>query len=100
MKSRNYGNTFTRKYVNMEGGDEMATRKTAALDGGLIARKGAAVPARAAERQREEPVAVTVKLSPDLYFRLKHYGMRTKPRRTTQETMVEALTRFLDEANA
>jgi hypothetical protein len=78
----------------------MATRKTMPLDGSLIARKGEATPARTAERPREEPVAVTVKLSPDLYFRLKHYGMRTKPRRTAQAVLVEALASFLDAAGA
>jgi hypothetical protein len=78
----------------------MATRKTAPLDGSLIARKGEAVPARTAERSREAPIAVTVKLAPELYFRLKHYGMRTKPRRTNQEVIVEALTSYLDSAGA
>jgi hypothetical protein len=79
----------------MEGADEMATRKTAPLDSGLIARKGEAVPARTAEHTRAEPIAVTVKLDPDLYFRLKRYGMRTKPRKTNQAIMVEALTDYL-----
>ena len=73
----------------------MATRKTAALDSSLIVHKGEAVPAKAAERPREEPVAVTVKLSPELYFRLKHYGMRTKPRKTNQDMIVEAITDYL-----
>jgi hypothetical protein len=84
----------------MEGADDMATRKTTPLDGSLIARKGEAAPASSAARTREDPIAVTVKLAPELYFRLKHYGMRTKPRRTNQETIVEALTRYLDGVEA
>lgn len=78
----------------------MATRKTAPLDGSLIAHKGQAAPARTAEQMREEPVALTVKLSPDLYFRLKRYGMRHMPHRTNQEMIVEALVNYLDAAGA
>jgi hypothetical protein len=73
----------------------MATQKTAPLDGSLIARKGEAVPARVVEQARQEPIAVTVKLPPELYWRLKHYGMRTKPRKTNQDMIVEAITDYL-----
>ena len=65
--SRNYGYTYQCKYVNMEGRPNMATQKTAPLDGSLIARKGEAVPARVVEQARQEPIAVTVKLTPELY---------------------------------
>jgi hypothetical protein len=40
-------------------------------------------------------MAVTVKLDPELYFRLKHYGMRTKPRKTDKATIVEVQTDYL-----
>jgi hypothetical protein len=73
----------------------MATRKTAPLEGGLIAHKGAAVPARAAERTREAPIAVTVKLDAELYWELKRLGMRTKPRKTNQDMIVEAITDYV-----
>jgi hypothetical protein len=78
----------------MEGADEMATRKTAALDGGLIVRKGEAAPA-VEGTPRQEPIAVTVKLNADMYWRLKRWGMRTKPRKTNQDMIVEAITDYL-----
>ena len=78
----------------------MATQKTAPLAGGLIARKGDAAPARVVEQPREEPIAITVKLNADLYFRLKRYGMRTKPRKTNQQMVVEAITDYLAAAGA
>jgi hypothetical protein len=81
----------------------MATRKTAALDGSLIARKGTAAPAQApatatVERPREDPIALTVKLAPELYFQLKRRGMRTKPRKTNQQMIVEAIEAYLAQA--
>jgi hypothetical protein len=72
----------------------MATRKTAPLDGGLLVRKGEAAPAPAGS-PRQEPIAVTVKLEPELYWRLKHYGMQTKPRKTNQDMVVEAIRDYL-----
>jgi hypothetical protein len=72
----------------------MATPKPAPLDGSLIARKGEAAPARTAEQPRQEPIAVTVKLDPELYWELKHWGMRAKPRQTNQDIIVEALREF------
>jgi hypothetical protein len=71
----------------------MASRKTAPLDGSLIARKGEAVPAPVGS-PRQEPIAITVKLDPDLYWELKQWGMRAKPRQTNQDIMVEALREF------
>jgi hypothetical protein len=78
----------------MEGADEMASRKTAPLDGGLIARKGEAAPA-VEGTPRQEPIAVTVKLDAELYWRLKRWGMRTKPRKTNQDMIVEAIRDYL-----
>jgi hypothetical protein len=80
----------------MEGTASMATRKTAPLNSGLLVRKGEATPA-AAGTPRQEPIAVTVKLAPELYWKLKHYGMRSKPRKTNQEVLVEALQAFLQQ---
>jgi hypothetical protein len=82
----------------MEGADAMATRKTVPLDGSLIARKGEAVPARTAERTRDAPIAVTVKLEAELYWELKRLGMRTKPRKTNQDMIVEAITDYVQRA--
>lgn len=76
----------------------MATRKTAPLDGGLIVRKGEAAPAPLGS-PRQEPIAVTVKLSPELYWELKQWGMRTKPRKTNQDMIVEAITAYLRHAH-
>jgi hypothetical protein len=83
----------------------MAKAKTAPLESSLIARKGAAVPAQAspmtsaapttAEKPREDPIALTVKLDPELYFQLKRRGMRTKPRKSNQVLIVEAIKAYL-----
>jgi hypothetical protein len=78
----------------MEGADDMASRKTAPLDGGLIARKGEAMPA-VEGTPRQDPIAVTVKLDAELYWRLKRWGMRTKPRKTNQDMIVEAISDYL-----
>jgi hypothetical protein len=86
----------------------MAKAKTAPLEGSLIARKGAAVPAQASpmtsaattttEKPREEPISLTVKLDPELYFQLKRRGMRTKPRKSNQQMIVEAIKAYLGPA--
>ena len=54
----------------------MASRKTAPLESALIARKGGAAPA-VVGISRQEPIAVTVKLDPELYWELKHLLTRT-----------------------
>jgi hypothetical protein len=87
------------------------------LAGDLIVRKGAAAPAvsnpapisdvpttvaplAVAEGQAPVPhglagtIAVTVRLDPTRYERLKIYGVRQ--RRTNQELLVEAIDTFLD----
>jgi len=75
------------------------------LEGSLIARKGAAVPAHASsmtstttttvEKPRAEPISLTVKLEPELYLRLRRRGMRTKPRKSNQVVIMEAIKAYL-----
>jgi hypothetical protein len=77
----------------------MATRKTAALDGGLIARKGQAAPAAVpTATPTKDTIAVTVRLDPELYIRLKRYCVSFRPRKTNQELIVEAIKAYLDQA--
>ena len=83
----------------------MAKPKTAPVESTLIACKGTAVPAQAApmprvaipseEKPREDPIALTVKLDPKLYFQLKRRGMGTKPRKSDQALIVEAIKAYL-----
>lgn len=49
---------------------------------------------RSAKKQDEKPVALTVKISSELYVRLSTY--RAKERRTAQEILTEALEQYLD----
>ena len=88
----------------------MATRKTAPLDGGLIARKGVAVPAQApvaaravaeipdTPRGTKDTIALTVRLDRELYLRLKRHGIGFRPRKTSQDILVEALKAYLAQA--
>lgn len=77
----------------------MATRKTAPLNGGLIARKGDAAPAAVpAATATKDTIAVTVRLDPELYIRLKSYGVSFRPRKTNQELIVDAIKVYLDQA--
>jgi hypothetical protein len=88
----------------------MAKSKTAPLESHLVTRKGAAVPAQAVpmtstatpteEKTREGAIALTVKLEPELYFQLKRRGMRTKPRKSNQALIVEAIKAFLGQVEA
>jgi hypothetical protein len=74
----------------------MATRKTAPLDGGLIARKGQAAPAATPTASAtKETIAVTVRLDPQLYLALKSRGVSFRPRKTNQEMIVEAIKAYL-----
>ncbi len=87
----------------------MPRHKPAELGAELLVRKGEAAPAgRAAEREAPEAgrvfprgtkdtVAVTVRLDHKRYQRLMHYGLRTTPRQTNQEILVEALDAYLDQ---
>jgi hypothetical protein len=89
----------------------MAKRKSAPLEGGLIARKGTAVPAQASPRPSpaaatadiprgtEDTIAITVRLDRARYMRLKGYGVSFKPRKTNQEIIVEALDAYLSEVD-
>ena len=98
----------------------MSSRNTSRLEAGLIARKGDASPAhtgpqpassasekqavrteaanalsRAPSRQPrgiQGTIAVTVRLDPDRYERMKVYGARS--RLTNQDILVEALDRY------
>ena len=84
----------------------MAKAKTAPLESSLVTRKGAAVQAQAApmtnaatlheeKPRRDDPIALTVKLDPEHYFQLKRRGMGTKPRKSNQALIVEAIKAFL-----
>jgi hypothetical protein len=73
----------------------MATRKTAPLDGGLIARKGQAAPAAPTATATKDTIAVTVRLDPELYLALKSRGVSFRPRKTNQEMIVEAIKAYL-----
>jgi hypothetical protein len=78
----------------------MATRKTAALDSGLIARKGQAAPAQVpmTAPATKDTIALTVRLAPELYLRLKKLGVSFRPRRTNQEMIVAAIKAYLAQA--
>ena len=77
----------------------MATRKTASLDGGLIARKGQAAPAAVpTATATKDTIAVTVRLDPELYLGLKRYGVSFRPRKTNQQVIVEAIQAYLAQA--
>jgi hypothetical protein len=65
-------------------------RHTAPLEGGLIARKGAAVPARVGA-PKPKLIAITVKLDPALYRHLKQIGLQRTPAKTMQQVVVDAL---------
>lgn len=89
------------------------SKDTPRLDGGLIVRKGEAVPAvtgaavevpptpaiakavpeRTVPKGTSGTIAVTVRLDPDRYERMKVHGARQ--RRTNQEILVAALDAFL-----
>jgi hypothetical protein len=77
----------------------MATRKTTALNGGLIARKGQAAPAAVpTATPTKDTIAVTVRLDPELYLRLKRHGVSFRPRKTNQDIIVEAIESYLAQA--
>jgi len=79
----------------------MATRKTAPLNGGLIARKGQAAPAQApttaTAAATKDTIALTVRLEPELYLALKSRGVSYRPRKTNQAMIVEAIKAYLAE---
>lgn len=79
----------------------MPSRKAPRLDGALIARKGEAAPSSAAVSASEPrapkgtagTIAITVRLDPERYEKLKLHGVRT--RRTNQDILVQALDAYL-----
>lgn len=76
----------------------MATKKAASLSSGLLARKGEASPAHVVTppSASDETVKLTVKLTPDEHLRLLQLGLRTRPRRSNQEMIREAILQYLD----
>ena len=76
----------------------MATSKTAPLEGGLIARKGAAAPAEMGT-SKPKLIAITVKLEPELYEQLKRAGLATQPATSSQDIMVAALKAYLQQVS-
>jgi len=76
----------------------MATKKVASLNNTLLARKGEAAPALVVPPTPagEETVKLTVKLTPDEHLRLLQLGLRTRPRRSNQEMIREAVLQYLD----
>lgn len=62
-------------------------------------KKGAAVPA-VEGAPRQEPIALTLKVPPELYLKLKSYAMRTQPRKTSQQALLEALQAHLQAEGA
>lgn len=88
----------------------MTARNTSRLEAGLIARKGEAAPAQSSAnppagtagestppasqtpRGVQGTIAVTVRLDPNRYERMKVHGARR--RRTNQDILVEALDRY------
>jgi hypothetical protein len=79
----------------------MATRKNVPLDASPIARTGETAPAQASRAMPPpwavDTIAVTVKIAPEQYMRLKDRGMRFRPRKTNQQIPVEALEAYLDQ---
>lgn len=72
----------------------MAKPKAASLTGSVIATKGAAAPSVDIKTQDEgERIAVTVRLSPADYRRLKMYGLER--RESNQDILVKALDTYL-----
>jgi hypothetical protein len=76
----------------------MATKKVASLSSTLLARKGEAAPGHVVTPTpaREEVVKLSVKLTEDEHLRLMQLGLRSRPRRSNQEMIREAVLRYLD----
>ena len=72
----------------------MSTRKTAALDSGLLVRKGEATPS-AVGQPPQKRISMTVKLDPRLYVALNEIGLRSQPRKTNQDLIVEAIGAYV-----
>ena len=68
------------------------------LGGGLIVRKGEAAPTPPTPKGISGTIAVTVRLDPERYERLKMHGARR--RRTNQQIIVAALDAYLPAAGS
>jgi hypothetical protein len=80
----------------------MATKKAASLNSSLLVRKGEAASAHMVPPPpaSDDLVKLTVKLTPDEHLRLLQLGLRTRPRRSNQEMIREAVLQYLDAAAA
>ena len=75
-------------------------RKPASLKDTLLARKGEASPAHVvtATPAGEELVKLSVKFAAEEHLRLMQFGLRSRPRRSNQEMLREAVLKYLDAA--
>jgi hypothetical protein len=74
----------------------MATKPVASLKSTLLARKGEAAPTPTKPPPlRADMVRVTLMLSADEHVELVKLGLMTRPRRSNQEMMREAVQRYL-----
>jgi hypothetical protein len=73
-------------------------RKPASLRSTLLARKGEASPAHVVSPTpaSEETVKLSVKVTPEEHMRLIHLGLRSRPRRSNQEMLHEAVLQYLE----
>ena len=80
----------------------MARKPVASLKDTLLARKGEASPAHVVTPTpaSEELVKLSVKLTPEEHMRLIQLGLRSRPRRSNQEMLREAVLQYLDAEEA
>jgi len=80
----------------------MAIKKAASLNSGLLARKGEASPAPVVTQPpaAEDLVKLTVKVTPDEYQQLLLLGMLSRPKRSNQEMLHEAVVQYLEASQA
>ena len=73
-------------------------RKPASLRSTLLARKGEASPAHVVmpTPASEELVKLSVKVTPEEHVRLVQLGLRSRPRRSNQEMLREAVLQYLE----
>ncbi len=76
----------------------MARKPVASLKDTLLARKGEASPAHVVipTPASDELVKLSVKLTPEEHLRLMQLGLRSRPRRSNQEMLREAVLQYLD----
>jgi hypothetical protein len=72
-------------------------RKPASLRSTLLARKGEASPAHVVTPTpaSEATVKLSVKVTPEEHLRLIQLGLRSRPRRSNQEMLREAVLQYL-----